>query len=130
MDAVGPLQLRIMQHIWKHGPATVHALHVALNGQDRGAPLAYTTVLSVMRNLSRRGLLSQTRGGRSHVFASLLDESTYKLAVMRQISRTLFADDISSMVRFIADRAGDQGPSPEPRAPMPPADVQLAWAPG
>src|SRR5580658_8077611 len=98
MDAIGPLQLRIMQHIWKHGPATVHDLHDALNCQDRGAPLAYTTVLAVMRNLSRRGLLSQKRGGRSHVFAALLDESTYKLEVVRMISRSLFADDINGLV--------------------------------
>jgi|SRR5579862_3842145 len=123
MDAIGPLQLRVMQHIWKHGPATVHALHDALNGQDRGAPLAYTTVLSVMRNLSRRGLLSQTRGGRSHVFAALLDESTYKLSVVRQLSRTLFADDIEGLVRFLLHRAGEH--APEVPAPAP---AQLAGA--
>ena len=121
MDAIGPLQLRVMQHIWKHGPATVHALHEALNGQDRSAPLAYTTVLSVMRNLSRRGLLSQTRGGRSHVFAALLDESTYKMAVVRQLSRTLFADDIEGLVRFLLLRDGEQAP---------PTPAQLAWAKG
>ncbi len=119
MDAIGPLQLRIMQHIWKHGPATVHALHGAVNGQDRSAPLAYTTVLSVMRNLSRRGLLSQTRGGRSHVFAALIDETTYKREVVRQIIRTLFADDVDDLVRFLLHRDGE---------PAPPA--QLAMAPG
>jgi len=112
MDAIGPLQLRIMQHIWKHGPATVHDLHDALNRQERGAPLAYTTVLSVMRNLSRRKLLSQTRGGRSHVFAALLDESTYKLEVVQQISKSLFADDLNGLVRFLLHRAEEQSPQP------------------
>jgi BlaI family penicillinase repressor len=125
MDAIGPLQLRIMQHIWKHGPATVHALHDALNGQDRSAPLAYTTVLSVMRNLSRRGLLNQTRGGRSHVFAPLLDETTYKREVMQQIARTLFADDINDLVCFLLHRVDE----PAPPAPAP-APAQLALAHG
>jgi predicted transcriptional regulator len=104
MDAIGPLQLRIMQHIWKHGPATVHDLHDALNRQDHGTALAYTTVLAVMRNLARRGVLSQTRGGRSHVFAALLAESTYKREVVQQISRSLFADDINGLVSFLLQR--------------------------
>jgi predicted transcriptional regulator len=114
-----------MQHIWKHGPATVHALHDALNRQDRGPPLAYTTVLSVMRHLSRRGLLSQTRGGRSHVFAALLDESTYKLEVVLQISRTLFADDLDGMVRFLLHRAGEPV-LPQPSQPSQPAQLAVA----
>ena len=113
-----------MQHIWKHGPATVHALQDAINRQERGAPLAYTTVLSVMRNLSRRGLLSQTRGGRSHVFAALLDESTYKLQVVQHISRTLFADDVNGLVRFLLHRAGK--PAPPPALPPPPAQLAVA----
>src|SRR5271154_7056265 len=116
MDAIGPLQLRVMQYMWKHGPATVHALHDALNGQDRSAPLAYTTVLSVMRNLSRRGLLSQKRGGRSHVFAALLDETTYKLEVVQQISKTLFADDLNGLVSFLLHRVED--PAPQPSAQL------------
>jgi predicted transcriptional regulator len=115
MDAIGPLQLRIMQHIWKHGPATVHDLHDALNGQERGTPLAYTTVLAVMRTLARRGLLSQTRGGRSHVFAALLEESTYKLAVVKLISKALFADDIDGLVRFLLHRAGEHAAQPMPQ---------------
>jgi BlaI family penicillinase repressor len=118
MDAIGPLQLRVMQHVWKHGPATVHALHDALNGQDRSAPLAYTTVLSVMRNLSRRGLLSQTRGGRSHVFAALVDESTYKLAVVRHISRTLFAGDRDGLLRLLLHGAEERTPPVPAQAPV------------
>jgi BlaI family penicillinase repressor len=101
VDAIGPLQLRVMQYIWRTGPATVHAVHDALNREPGLPPLAYTTILTVMRNLSRRHILSQTRGGRSHVFSALVDEASYKLEVVRQMSRTLFGDDIEVLVRFL-----------------------------
>ena len=33
MEAIGPLQLRVMHYIWKHGPSTVHSVHDALNSE-------------------------------------------------------------------------------------------------
>ena len=43
MEPLGFLQLRVMHHIWRTGPSTVHDVHVALNAQpDAPKQLAYT----------------------------------------------------------------------------------------
>jgi predicted transcriptional regulator len=104
MEAIGPLQVRVMHYIWKHGPSTVHDVHSALNGQagSGGKQLAYTTILTVMRNLARRKFLSQAADGRAHRFSPLIDERTYKLGIMRQIRKDLFAGDVATMVSYIA----------------------------
>jgi predicted transcriptional regulator len=101
MEAIGPLQLRVMHYVWQHGPSTVHAVLDTLNRQPGCAPLAYTTILTVMRNLVRRGFLSQKPEGRSHVFAPLVDESSYKLDMLRQLRRDLFAGDVTGLLRFL-----------------------------
>jgi BlaI family transcriptional regulator, penicillinase repressor len=102
MEAIGPLQVRVMHYIWKQGPSTVHDVHTALNAQTTGKQLAYTTILTVMRNLARRKFLSQAADGRAHRFSPLIDEKTYKLGMVRQIRKDLFAGDIDTMLRYLA----------------------------
>jgi BlaI family transcriptional regulator, penicillinase repressor len=102
MEAIGPLQLRVMHYIWQHGPSTVHAVHDALNNEPGAQKLAYTTILTVMRNLARRKILNQKASGRSHVFEPLVDEDSYKLGILRQIRRELFGGDVSRLLGFLS----------------------------
>lgn len=98
MELIGPLQLRVMHHIWKHGPCTVHMVHDALNHCDQNQQLAYTTVLTVMRNLARRSILSQTPNGRSHVFSALIGEREYKTQLLQYIRGSFFNGDLMEML--------------------------------
>jgi BlaI family penicillinase repressor len=107
MEPIGPLQVRVMAFIWSHGPSTVHDVHDAVN-TGRGKPLAYTTILTVMRNLVRRGLLAQTVCGRAHVFTAAVDERSYKVALLRHLRELHFAGDAVLMAHHLA--ADDQLP--------------------
>lgn len=102
MEAIGPLQVRVMHFIWKHGPSTVHDVHSALNGQTTGKQLAYTTILTVMRNLARRKFLSQAADGRAHRFSPIIDEATYKRGIVRQTRKDLFGGDVKVLLSYIA----------------------------
>jgi predicted transcriptional regulator len=99
-----------MRHIWNGGPATVHDVRDALNSHDRTNQLAYTTILTVMRNLTRRGMLTQARGGRSHIFAANETEAIYKWSVLEQVSVALFADDLDAVRAFIMTASGKHAP--------------------
>lgn len=101
MDVIGPLQLRVMKYIWKKGPSTVHAVHDALNDEAGATKLAYTTILTVMRNLAKRGVLEQTAQGRSHLFTPRVDEQTYKADILLQVRNDLFNGKVKAMVDFI-----------------------------
>ncbi|MFW5751406.1 MAG: BlaI/MecI/CopY family transcriptional regulator [Planctomycetota bacterium] len=103
MDAIGPLQLRVMHFIWKNGPSTVHQVHSALNAEPGAQKLAYTTILTVMRNLARRKILDQKPAGRSHIFEPLVDEQTYKVGILKSIRNDLFAGDVKRMLRLMAE---------------------------
>ena len=103
MDALGPLQLRIMHHIWKAGPSTVHEVHAAFNAMQATRSLAYTTFLTVMRNLTKRGFLDQVKGNRAHVFVPLIDEHAFKLAMVRQARKDLGGGDVRVLLRYLAE---------------------------
>ena len=107
MEAVGPLQIRVLHHLWAEGPSTVSAVHVVLNahsGRTGGRQLAYTTVLTVMRNLVRRKILSQTPVGRAHRFTPLVEKTVYQHAILKQTRADLFANDTRALIAsLVAD---------------------------
>ena len=107
MEAVGHLQIRVLHHLWTVGPSTVSDVHVVLNENSElsgGRQLAYTTVLTVMRNLVRRKILSQTPIGRAHCFTPLVEKTAYQKAILHQTCSALFAGDSRALISaLVAD---------------------------
>lgn len=90
---VGPLQLCVLEILWKAGTGlTVAEIHEQLQKQR---PLAYTTVLTVSRNLAKRKLVTQqaTKGERKHVFAPVVSRDAFITAAMKEVVSTYFAGD-------------------------------------
>jgi predicted transcriptional regulator len=88
-----PQELAIMKVVWKLEAATVRDVHDAL--QDR-RPVAYTTVLTMMKVLEQKGYVKKTRGERAFV---------YRPARPRQ-------QVIGAMVREFVDRVFDGASRP------------------
>ena len=101
MEIIGPLQLRVMHHIWNSGECTVHDVHGSLNGEEDAPKLAYTTILTVMRNLARRNILHQKPAGRSHIFSPVVSENEYKEALLKQIGEDFFNGDVGRMIKIL-----------------------------
>lgn len=61
--AFGPLELRVLQALWRHtGPATVRDLH-------SGFPtIAYTTLMTTLDRLHRKGVLAREKSGRAFAY--------------------------------------------------------------
>ena len=98
MEPLGPLQLRVMQRIWAQGPSTVNAVHAALMSELHAKRLAYTTILTVMRSLTRRGFLVQAREGRAHRFSAQIAERDFQLALMSHICVDVFRGDVRALI--------------------------------
>ena len=100
-DPIGPLQLRVMNHLWKVQSATVQDVTDVVNAQY-GTNLAYTTFLTVMRNLAKRKMLDQRKTAtKRHAFSVLVDEDTYKAAVMRAMYRDYCNDDPARLKKYL-----------------------------
>lgn len=72
-----------MRVLWsKGGPSTVREVHGELAG-DRD--LAYTTVMTVMERLWRKGVLRREARGRAFEYAPLMSEAEYTARLMHQL---------------------------------------------
>jgi predicted transcriptional regulator len=69
--------------MWRVRKATVRDVHAELAAQR---PLAYTTVLTVMGNLSAKGLLTKTADGRAHTYSVTMTEQEF---VARECKRAV-----------------------------------------
>lgn len=70
------LEAEVMQEIWRQGEATVRAVMDALNAR---APKerAYTTYMTVLARLDRKGLLARRRERGADVYSPVMDRDSY-----------------------------------------------------
>jgi predicted transcriptional regulator len=75
--ALGPLEKKVMEHIWVSGGCSVRELHTEFSEN-----LAYTTLMTTLDRLHKKGLLRRTLDGKAFRYAPALtrDELDHKLA--------------------------------------------------
>ena len=113
----------VMQSLWEHGPSTVADVRERL-----ADPLAYTTVLTVLRTLEAKGYVGHEEAGRGHrFFASIKQQAARKNAVQHLTDKLfkgstellfshlvseqkLSAEQISRMRQLLAEHAGGEKP--------------------
>lgn len=75
--ALFELEAEVMDEVWTRDQATVREVMEALN--DRSAKhRAYTTIMTTMSRLERKGLLARRREGRTDIYAPTLDRDAYR----------------------------------------------------
>lgn len=66
---LGNLERRVMDHLWEASePQTVREVHAAVSTPRE---LAYTTIMTVLRRLADKGLVTQHRADRAHRYAAM-----------------------------------------------------------
>jgi predicted transcriptional regulator len=82
MPALGDLEVQVMRTIWARGePVTVRDV---LGDLQAERPLAYTTVMTVMGNLRKKGWLRRQDEGRAYLYEPLVSAEEYSAALVRQ----------------------------------------------
>lgn len=93
---LGPLEAEAMAVLWRSDmPLRVREVAAVLNARRR-EPLAYTTVMTVMTRLARKGLLARSRSGRGFVYTPRVAD-TAEAAVQGVLER--FGD--AALARFV-----------------------------
>ena len=82
MRGFGDLEAVIMDRLWsRDAPATVRELLEDLSTERK---IAYTTVMTVMDNLHRKGWLTREMDGRAFRYAPTDSREKYSAALMRE----------------------------------------------
>jgi BlaI family transcriptional regulator, penicillinase repressor len=96
----GELEAVVMDRLWTDGrPLLVRDVVDALQLQR---PLAYTTVMTVMDNLHRKGWLTRQRDGRAWRYEPAVSRESYTARLMNDVLATS-TDRASALTRFVEE---------------------------
>lgn len=81
LGQLGSLESELMERIWRSGEMSVRDLHAEFTTR-----LAYTTVMTTMDRLYKKGLLQRRKAGKAYLYVPALTEQEYQ----EQLTHHLF----------------------------------------
>jgi predicted transcriptional regulator len=97
-DIPPPLELACLRALWRLEEANVRAVQEVV-AQSR--PLAYTTIMTVLDRLVRKGKLTRRKVGRSFVYAASQSRDVLRRAALRELLDGYFDGSESELLLFL-----------------------------
>ena len=97
-DIPPPLELACLRALWRLEEANVRAVQEVV-AQLR--PLAYTTIMTVLDRLVRKGKLTRRKVGRSFVYAPSQSRDVLRRAALRELLDGYFDGSESELLLFL-----------------------------
>ena len=116
-DVPPPLELHCLNALWSLGDGNVGDVRRVV-GQTR--PLAYTTIMTVLERLVRKGKISRRKAGRAFVYSPATSRDELRRTAIRELLEGFFDGSEEELVRFL--RAGE--PAARAAAAAQPAEVE------
>lgn len=96
--SLGDRELDVMRVLWALGSGTVAEVREQLDD-----PLAYTTVLTVLRNLEAKGFVSHDEEGRAHRYRPRVAQRAARRSALSRVIDSLFHGSPEALVAHLVD---------------------------
>jgi len=93
-------ELRLMKLLWARGESSVTEL---VAGLADTIPLAYTSVLTTIRILERKGYVSHRQDGRAFLYSACVVESEAEKSEVRQLLQRFFGNSREKLLLSLLD---------------------------
>src|SRR5215210_9251178 len=90
------LELECLKALWDIGEASVRDVQTSL---DR--PLAYTTVMTVLDRLARRGCVGRRKVGRGFVYSAVLSRDSVRRVAIEDLIASYFDGSEESLRHYL-----------------------------
>ncbi|HXN71174.1 MAG TPA: BlaI/MecI/CopY family transcriptional regulator [Candidatus Acidoferrales bacterium] len=104
---LAPLELDCMNMLWPMGEGTVREIRDALATRR---PRAYTTIMTIMDRLARKGIVERRKIGRAYTYRANLSAESARTQALAQVIESFFGGSKESLIAHL-----DQ-PEQKPRA--------------
>ncbi|HUQ94093.1 MAG TPA: BlaI/MecI/CopY family transcriptional regulator [Bryobacteraceae bacterium] len=93
-----PLELECLKALWAIGEGNVRTVQRQLEPRRR---LAYTTVMTLLERLVRKGGASRRKLGRAFLYLPLLDRETLRRKAILELTDSLFEGSEQLLLRYV-----------------------------
>lgn len=98
LSALGELEMEILQYVWDLKQATVNDVREQILQQR---DIAYTTVMTVMKNLHSKGYLTYYKEGTQFVYQPAKSPDSVKSNLLMGLMNTVFKGSPKSLVKSL-----------------------------
>ena len=92
------LEMQILSVLWENGDMTVREV---LESMPDGKTRAYTSILSVMQVMEKKGLLQHSNRGTAHVYRPAVNRKKIIQPFMRKVLNEVFGGKPSAMMQAL-----------------------------
>ena len=112
---LAPLELDCMNTLWPMGEASVRQIRDELAGR---LPRAYTTIMTIMDRLARKGVVERRKAGRNYVYRANLSAEEARAQALGQVVDGFFGGSKEAVLRELTSgiESVRVPPNPEPEA--------------
>jgi predicted transcriptional regulator len=118
-DIPPPLEMLCLKALWSLGEGNVKDVQQSVS---RSRPLAYTTIMTVLERLVRKGKLTRRKEGRAFVYSLQASREVMRRAAIRELVDGFFDGSEEDLMRFLT-RNPAADPPPSPPSPLPDARI-------
>lgn len=96
---LGELETELMERTWMHKEVSVRTLRQEMKGR-----LAYTTLMTTMDRLYKKGLLQRRKDGQAYLYSPALSEREYQESLTKHFFGMMLGDPLNSnavLSRFV-----------------------------
>ncbi len=106
-----PLELECLKALWRLGDGTVKDVRGILTERRN---LAYTTVMTVLDRLVKRGSIERKKHGRSFVYTPLVGRQELRRLAVAELADAFFDGSEQELRDFLEGRDQDPDATPQP----------------
>ena len=96
--ALGSLERQVMEIVWRQGDFTVRAVQAQL-----ARPMAYTTVMTTLDRLFKKGLVARRRDGRAFVYTAAQSRQEIEADVASGVLSGLLSNGPASALPILSN---------------------------
>jgi predicted transcriptional regulator len=104
-----PLELLCLRALWSLGEGSVKTVRDIV-GQSR--PLAYTTIMTVMDRLVRKGMLTRRKAGKAYLFSPQASRDAMRRVAVRELVDGYFEGSEEDLMQYLRRRDAQPAPAP------------------
>jgi len=98
-----PGEFELMELLWPLGEASVKDVWEKV---DPGRGLAYTTVMTVLEKMYRKGILTRRKKGKAYFYSAVLSSDQAVKGILEYLCETYFKGSYPELVGFVNKHYG------------------------
>lgn len=100
LTPLGETEMEVLHHVWELGEATVKDVKERIL-KDR--QVAYTTIMTVMKNLADKGYLKYRKDGVTYVYSPAQEPESVRFNLVKDLVKKVFKGSPSELVQTLVE---------------------------